>query len=269
MPAIELKELGLGYNGTQVLSDVTAEISEGMYVAVVGPNGAGKSTLLKALAGLIPPYQGKITVFGEQSGRQRTRIAYVPQREEVDWRFPVTVMDVALMGRYGHLGWFRRPGKLDRDIVLHSLAHLGIEGLANRQIGSLSGGQQQRVFLARALAQEPAILLLDEPFAGVDVTTKEIALDVLDGLHARGVTVLVSTHDLAQAASRFSHLLMLNHRLIAFGIPSEVLSATNLSATFGDQMLVYQDGSVVQAVFDYCCPPETEPHGGESLKYPE
>lgn len=253
-PVLEMIDLTLGYNGTLALNGVNAAIPEGAQVAVVGPNGAGKSTLFKALAGLIPAYAGEVRICGQPVGRQSKRLAYVPQREEIDWRFPVTVLDVVLMGRYGKLGWLRRPGAEDRAFSMRCLEQLGIGDLARRPIGELSGGQQQRVFLARALAQEPDILLLDEPFAGVDAPTKEATLGLLADLHARAITLLISTHDLALAASRFDHLMLLNHRLVAFGPPLAVLTPSALSATFGDQVFVYQEGGRILAVTDYCSP---------------
>lgn len=221
-------------------------------MAVVGPNGAGKSTLFKALVGLIPVRSGQILIHGQSLGHHQDCVAYVPQREEVDWRFPVTVADVVMMGRYGQIGWLRRPNASDRKIVMRSLEQMGIAHLANRPIGDLSGGQQQRAFLARALAQEPHILLMDEPFTGVDVTTQEATLELLDNLKHADVTVLVSTHDLNMAAQRFETILLLNRRLIAFGTPAEAFAPEAIKAAFAGQVL-FLDGAMV---VDECCPPD-------------
>jgi ABC-type Mn2+/Zn2+ transport system ATPase subunit len=249
---LELENVSVGYNGDIVLRDVNLQIVEGAQVAVVGPNGAGKSTLFKALAGLVPLRSGRVLVHCAPLGSHSDCIAYVPQREDVDWRFPVTVADVVMMGRYRRLGWLRRPGKHDLDVVMRSLGNLGIADLAYRPIGQLSGGQQQRVFLARALAQEPHILFMDEPFSGIDVATQEATLALLDHLKSQGVTVLVSTHDLTLAAARFEHVLLLNRRVIAFGPAAEALTAKALAEAFGSQVY-FLDGA---AVVDQCCPPE-------------
>lgn len=234
------------------LEDVSFQVEEGMRVAVVGPNGAGKSTLFKAMVGLLPLHAGDILIHGVPFGAHQECVAYVPQREQIDWRFPVTVNDVVLMGRYGSLGWLKRPGKHDREIVTRCLKQMGIANLAARSIDELSGGQQQRVFLSRALAQEPHILLMDEPFTGVDVTTQEATLALLDQLQAEHVTLIVSTHDLNLAAVHFDRVLLLNHRVIAYGAPSQVLTSENLLRAFGAQAL-YVEGKLI---VDECCPPE-------------
>jgi ABC-type Mn2+/Zn2+ transport system ATPase subunit len=254
-PAIEISDLTAGYGAAPVLVEVSLAISAGSQTAVVGPNGAGKSTLFKALVNMLPATNGQVLVDGQPLHQQLRKIAYVPQREEVDWRFPVTVLDVVLMGRYGRIGWLRRPGREDRAVALRCLEQIGITQLARSPIGALSGGQQQRVFLARALAQEPRILILDEPFAGVDSPTQEAVLELLASLRGHGVTLLVSTHDLALATSRFDSLLLLNRRVIAHGPPTEVISAETLSAAFGAQVLFYGSGGGLLAVADHCCPP--------------
>jgi ABC-type Mn2+/Zn2+ transport system ATPase subunit len=265
---LALRGVTVAYNGAPALSDVTMSVPHGGQVAVVGPNGAGKSTLFKTLVGLLRPRAGDITLFGDEPGRQADPIAYVPQREEIDWSFPVTVADVVMMGRYGRLGWLRRPGAADREIVARCLDELGVADLAGRAIGELSGGQQQRVFLARALAQEPHVLLLDEPFTGVDVSAKEALLVLLQRLRSRGITVLVSTHDMQTAASRFELVALLNGRLIAYGPPPAVFTPEHIGAAFGGQAL-FLDGMVV---IDQCCPGHVgdgeghrhshEPHAG-------
>jgi len=240
----------VAYGGRTVLDAVTMAVPHGGQVAVVGPNGAGKSTLFKALVGLAPLRSGSIELRDRDPGLKADPVAYVPQREEVDWSFPVTVSDVVMMGRFGHLGWLRRPRAVDRDVVAHSLEELGIAELAARPVGELSGGQQQRVFLARALAQEPHVLLLDEPFTGVDVGAKEALLDLLEGLRRRGITVLVSTHDMQTAAQRFELVALLNGRLLAYGKPAEVFTPEHIGAAFGGQAL-FLEGMVV---IDECCP---------------
>jgi ABC-type Mn2+/Zn2+ transport system ATPase subunit len=245
--------LSVAYNGKPVLCDVTFEVPVGTQVAVVGPNGAGKSTLFKALVGLVQPRAGRVLIHGVPYGQHLDCVAYVPQREEVDWRFPVNVADVVMMGRYGHLGWLRRPGPADRAAVARCLEQMRISDLANRTIGELSGGQQQRVFLARALAQEPHILLMDEPFTGVDVTTQDATLDLLDELKAQNVTVLVSTHDLNLAAQRFDRVLLLNHEVINYAQAPHAFTPQSLGLAFGGQVLFLDDGT---AVVDQCCPPD-------------
>jgi len=243
--AVEGLSLRYGSQASPALDDLSFRVPEGTRVALVGPNGAGKSTLFKAMVGLLRPQEGRVLVHGLPFGHDKDCVAYVPQREEVDWRFPVSVLDVVLMGRYARLGWFRRPGRADRAAAMDCLGRLGIGDLAGRPIGDLSGGQQQRVFLARALVQEPHILLLDEPFAGVDVTSQELVLDLLDDLRERRVTVIVATHDLQLAAERFEQVLLLNHRLLAFGPADEVFRAEQVKAAFGHQVLVLEGALLV------------------------
>ncbi len=247
---LALEGVNAGYDGRPALTDVTMSVPHGAQVAIVGPNGAGKSTLFKALVGLLPVKSGRILLHGRPPGGQTDPIAYVPQREEIDWGFPVTVHDVVMMGRYGRLGWLRRPREADREVVARCLEELGIADLERRAIGELSGGQQQRVFLARALAQEPHVLLLDEPFTGVDVSAREALLTLLARLRERSITVLVSTHDMETAARRFELVALLNKRLIAYGAPPDVFTPDHLTEAFGGQAL-FLDGMVV---IDQCCP---------------
>jgi manganese/iron transport system ATP-binding protein len=242
---LELQNASIGYGNKIVLHDLSFQVPHGARLAVVGPNGAGKSTLFKALVGLLPLTSGHILVNGESLGAHKDCIAYVPQREDVDWRFPVTVDDVVMMGRYGQMGWFSRPSSRDKQIVDKSLEQMGITNLADRSIGQLSGGQQQRAFLARALAQEPHILLMDEPFTGVDITTQEVTLNLLDHLREREVTTLISTHDLNLAASRFDLILLLNHRLIAYAEPGMAFQQKNLQEAFGNSLLIMKDGTML------------------------
>jgi ABC-type Mn2+/Zn2+ transport system ATPase subunit len=250
---LDVENISVAYNGAPVLREVTFQIPHGARVAVVGPNGSGKSTLFKVLVGLLPLREGRIFIHGKPLGTHQDCVAYIPQREEVDWRFPVSVLDVVLMGRYGRLKWLERPRRGDRAIVMKSLEQMGIANLAGQSIRDLSGGQQQRVFLARALAQEPHIFLMDEPFTGVDATTQEATLELLDHLRSKQVTVLISTHDLNLAATRFDSILLLNRRLIAFGSPNEVLRQEHLAQAFGSSLLVTEAGALL---VDECCPPE-------------
>jgi len=233
------------YAERAALENVSFCVPVGTKVAVIGPNGAGKSTLFKALVGLLTLQKGSILIHGLPVGHHNDCVAYVPQREEVDWHFPVTVSDVVMMGRYGRLGWLKRPGKEDREAVAGCLEKLGIVDLGSLPIDSLSGGQQQRVFLARALVQEPHIVLMDEPFTGVDISTQEATLALFDQLKEQNVTVLISTHDLSLAASHFDEVLLLNHRLIACGPPHEALTSQTITEAFGGQVLVLNGAVVV------------------------
>ncbi len=247
---LELKDVTVRYGARFALDAVSFGVPQGAQAAVVGPNGAGKSTLFKAMVGLLPMVSGQVLLHGQLRADYKEPVAYVPQREEVDWRFPVTVFDVVAMGRYGRGKWLKRLTSADRRTVRESLDRMDVADLAHRPIGELSGGQQQRVFLARALAQEPHVLLLDEPFTGVDVSTREATLELLSGLRANGVTVLVSTHDLDLAASRFDVVVLLNRRLIHAGPPREVFTEEHLHEAFGGQMVVV-DGRMI--VVDQCC----------------
>jgi ABC-type Mn2+/Zn2+ transport system ATPase subunit len=247
---LELREASVYYGERAALRSVTLTILRGAQVAIIGPNGAGKSTLFKALVGLVPLREGEILMHDPLAAERGHPVAYVPQREEVDWRFPVTVQDVVAMGRYGRGSWLRKLSAGDREAVRFSLEKLGVADLAKRPIGELSGGQQQRVFLARAIAQEPQILLLDEPFTGVDIATREATFTLLNDLKERGVTVLVSTHDLEMAAGRFDQVVLLNGRLVSSGTPQQVFTEANLQEAFGGQMVVV-DGKCI--VVDQCC----------------
>lgn len=247
MPGVlRVENLTVGYNGKQALVDVTFGVQPGERVAVVGPNGAGKTTLFKVLVGLLHPQSGRILTDGAEIG-------YVTQRSSVDWSFPVSVHDVVMMGRVGKMGWFRWQRPSDRDVVRRSLAQVGMSDYADRQIGELSGGQQQRVFIARALAQEATILLMDEPFAGVDVPSQEAIVEMLDRLRQRSVTVLVSTHDLNLAAEHFDRLALLNRRLIAFGPPREAITREFLAAAYGGQAVWHGDDYAVVLGDIGCC----------------
>ena len=252
---LELENVTVTYNGHPALQEVTFQVPHGAQVAVVGANGAGKSTLFKALVGLLPVRGGRILIHGQPLGSHHDCVAYVPQREDVEWRFPVTVEDVVMMGRFRRQGWLKRASPQDRAAVASSLEQMGIAPLAKRSIGALSGGQQQRAFLARALAQEPHILLMDEPFTGVDIATQEATLDLLVQLKTQQVTIMISTHDLNLAARHFDRVLLLHRRVVAFGSPAEVLTTQALSEAFGGQVLMLENGAVV---VDDCCNPEDE-----------
>jgi manganese/iron transport system ATP-binding protein len=252
---LEFDHVTVSYNGKAVLEDISFDVPHGASVAVVGPNGAGKSTLFKALVGLLPLQNGQIRIHDLPLRQHQDCVAYIPQREEVDWRFPVTVQDVVMMGRLGKFGWFGHYTPRDRQVVAQSLEELGIADLAKRAIGELSGGQQQRVFLARALAQEPHILLMDEPFTGVDIRTQEVTLHLLDDLKQKQVTVLVSTHDLKMASERFELAALLNHRLVAFGSPETVFNTEHISEAFSH--VIFVNGN---AVVDDCCGGDDHEH---------
>ncbi len=242
---IWLSDVTAGYGDRVALEHVDLAIETGTLLAVVGPNGAGKSTLLKVMAGLLRPWAGRVEVLGAPAGREARRIAYVPQAELVDWAFPVTVRDVVMMGRYPALGVLRRPGAADHRAVDAALEQVGMAGHRGTQIGSLSGGQRRRVFLARALAAEPDVFLLDEPVTGVDATTQEDLMDILEAQARRGKTIVATTHDLACAAQRFQSVLAVNRTVIAHGPSSLVLDPDVLARTYGGHLLVLGGQAVV------------------------
>ncbi len=247
------RQLRRAPNGKQwALQNLTFRVDSGARVAVVGPNGAGKSTLFKVIAGTLKPDAGTIHVFGHEPHRHIC-IAYVPQRNQIDWSFPVTVEDVVMMGRIGQIGLFRRPHKRDRQHVQHSLERVNSAYLARKQIGELSGGQQQRVFIARALAQEAELLLLDEPFTGLDAPSQETIFSALQRLHEDGVTLMVATHDLNMAAETFEQVMLLNRELVAYGPPQAVLTTPNLLRAYGGQMHVLPTAEGDLLLADTCC----------------
>lgn len=227
-----------GYGDRPAIENVDLAVEAGSLLAVVGPNGAGKSTLLKVMAGLLPAWSGRVEVLGGSPGREARRVAYVPQAETVDWAFPVTVSDVVMMGRYPALGPLRRPGVADKRHVDEALEKVGMAEHRRTQIGRLSGGQRRRVFLARALAADPALYLLDEPVTGIDATTQEDLMDILDAESRRGRTVVATTHDLAAAAERFHRVAAINKTVIADGPASLILDPDILSRTYGGHLLV-------------------------------
>ncbi|MBI2846803.1 MAG: metal ABC transporter ATP-binding protein [Chloroflexi bacterium] len=236
--ALEVKGLWVGYDKHPALEDVSFSVRAGEMVGVVGPNGAGKSTLFKVILGLRRAWRGTIQVAGMEAKSGRHLLGYMPQMELVDWQFPVTVFDVVMMGRYGRLGLFHRPMRKDRDAVLSCLEQVGMQDLAGRQIGELSGGQQRRAFIARALAQEPEVLLLDEPMAGLDAAAQHDFLVLLDTLRQQDKTILVATHDLSCVATSFDKALCLNRRVIALGSPRDVLTMEILYATYQSHLLL-------------------------------
>lgn len=229
--AVEVRDLEVAYDATRALHDVTFGVQSGTMTAVVGPNGAGKSTLLKAILRLLPS-RGDVRVLGADVERVRARVAYVPQRGDVDWTFPITVAGTALLGTYPRLGLLKRPRRRHREHALAMLDQVGMADLADRPIGELSGGQQQRVFLARALAQNAELVLLDEPFVGVDATSEALIVRILHALRASGTTILAVHHDLATAPEYFSHALLLNRTVIACGPTSSVLTPELLAQTY-------------------------------------
>ncbi|RME76252.1 MAG: metal ABC transporter ATP-binding protein [Planctomycetota bacterium] len=235
-PPIEVHDMTVAYGDKPVLWDVDLTLPEGKLIGIVGPNGAGKSTLIKAILGLVPLSSGWIKIYGQPYRKQRGRVGYVPQRESVDWDFPVDVLDVVLMGTYGRLGWFRRPGRRERAQARAALKQVDLLPFAHRQIRQLSGGQQQRVFLARALCQDAQIYLMDEPFASVDAATERAILRVLQQLRERGRTVVVIHHDLQTVAQYFDWLVLLNMRVIAQGPTETVLTEDNLARTYGGRL---------------------------------
>jgi manganese/iron transport system ATP-binding protein len=260
MPILEVADLTMRYEAGIALDAVSFELCVGERVAVVGPNGAGKSTLFKIIAGVLQPSEGAVDVYG-QSPHGHICIAYVPQRSQVNWDFPVNVTDVVMMGRVGKMGLFRHPSSRDRKIVHEALSIVNLSHLAERQIRELSGGQQQRMFIARALAQEAELVLMDEPLTGLDATSQHTIFEILEQLQHRGVTVMVALHDLQLAAENFDRVMLLNIRLIGFGSPLEALSSDNLLEAYGGhlQLLPAENGWL--AVSDTCCD-EGESHNG-------
>ncbi len=239
--AFKVSHLTVSYGNVPALLDISLEIPPGKLVGVVGPNGSGKSTLIKAMLGFIKPDFGTVEVFGHDIARYKNHIAYVPQRRGVDWDFPITVREVAVMGRYGMRRWWQNLTTEDYQRADESLAKVRMTRYAHRQIGQLSGGQQQRVFLARALTQDAEILLLDEPFTGVDVATEEAILEVLKELKSQGRTVVVVHHDLSTATEYFDLLILLNQRLYGFGPPTDVLEPELLGEVYEGNMKIFAE----------------------------
>jgi manganese/iron transport system ATP-binding protein len=230
---LEIQQLAVNYRGVLGLDEISFSVEPGQVVGIIGPNGAGKSTMLKAMMGLVPITKGYVKYCTCPLCQQRERVAYLPQRSQIDWDYPVTVWNVVMMARTRYLGWFRSPGQSDRRFVKAALAQVEMDHLVDRRIGELSGGQQQRVFLARALAQQADLYLLDEPFTGVDQKTAAVMLQVFAELRSQNKIVLISSHNWAQALTQTDRLLLLNQRLIADGTPEQVMTAANLRQAYG------------------------------------
>lgn len=248
-PIIKVNSVTVHYDTGIALDSVSFELPRATRLAIVGPNGAGKSTLLKAIAGLISPNRGEIQVFGNNPG-EHICIAYIPQRSQVDWQFPVSVRDVVMMGRIGKLGLLKRPGNKDWSLVERALEQVNLSHLSKRQISELSGGQQQRMFIARALAQEAELMLMDEPLTGLDMGSQEDIFALLSLLRQEGVTILVSLHDLQIASTHFDSVVLLNRQLIGFGSPEQVFSLENLSKAYDNQAAQFVS---LAAIDDSCC----------------
>lgn len=239
--ALQVHQLTVNYDKTPILWDISLEVPCGKIVGVIGPNGAGKTTFIKTALGLVQPISGKIEFFGKPLTEVRRRIAYVPQRESVDWDFPITVRDLVMMGRYGALGLCKWPRKADVAAVDHYLELMGMSAYADRQISQLSGGQQQRTFIARALVQEADIYFMDEPFAGIDIATETVIMNTLHQLKAKGKTVFIVHHDLNTVETYFDWLIMLNMRLVACGSVTEVFNSDTLNMTYGKSYALFDE----------------------------
>ncbi len=241
VPVLQVNQLSVNYGKTAALWDVSLKVPSGKLIGIVGPNGAGKSTFLQTVLGLIAPISGNVLFFGQPLKKVRLRVAYVPQRQCVDWDFPITVRDLVLMGRYGKLGWLRWPRQADYVAAEHYLDMLGMLPYADRQISQLSGGQQQRVFIARALLQEADVYFMDEPFAGIDSATEAVILDILRQLRAKNKTIFVVHHGLNHVESYFDWLIILNMRLIACGEVKDVFNAETLYAAYGKNCALFDE----------------------------
>lgn len=238
-PVLEVRNLTVAYNNALVLWDINVSIPRGTLLAIVGPNGAGKTTLIKTILGFMHPIAGRIFIFGKPYSRHARHIAYVPQRSAVDWDFPASVFDMVLMGRYGHLGWIKRPRKEDKEKAWQALEAVGLTSYAQRPIGQLSGGQQQRGFLARALVQDAPIYLMDEPFVGVDMATEKIMVSLLKKLRDTGKTIIIVHHDLQTVREYFDSVLLLNRTCIAYGPVNKVLVPEYVCAAYDEQRIFY------------------------------
>ena len=258
-PILRINDLTVRFVGSLALDRISFELPKAERLAVVGPNGAGKSTLFKVIAGVLKPSKGQVHVFGSEPDGHIC-IAYVPQRSQVDWTFPVNVADTVMMGRIGKMGLFRQPRAHDWEVVNQALEVVNLSHLARRQISQLSGGQQQRMFIARALAQEAELMLMDEPLAGLDVASQEDIFIIMDTLQKRAVTMLVAMHDLKQAAERFDRVMLLNHRILGLGSPDEVFSTDKLASAYGGHLHLMPSEDGVLIVSDTCCEGDEEPH---------
>lgn len=251
-PILRVTDLTVKYDSHIAINDVSFELKKGERLAVVGPNGAGKSTLFKVIAGVLRPSQGQVHVYGHAPDGHIC-IAYIPQRSQVDWSFPVNVTDVVMMGRIGKLKLFHQARARDWEVVRRSLEVVGMTGYAHRQISQLSGGQQQRMFIARALAQEAELMLMDEPLTGLDVPAQEEIFRILQQLHQQGVTVMIALHDLKMAAERFERVMLLQRRLLGLGAPEEVFQPEKLVAAYGGHLHLVATNDGLLALSDSCC----------------
>lgn len=234
MNAIEIKHLNVSYYEQLVLNDVNLNIPKGVMCAISGPNGAGKTTLVKSILNFIPHLTGSIKINGKDLKQEIDNISYVPQKESVNWQFPTTVSDVVLMGTYRELGWFKRPGKTQKDKANQAMKQLGILDLANKEIASLSGGQQQRVFLARMLCQDADIIFLDEPLVGIDKKSEQIIMNILNQLKEEGKTIIVVHHDLATIEKYFDYLVLVNHKIVTSGYVKDIFTPDNVNLAYGE-----------------------------------
>lgn len=234
MNAIEIKHLNVSYYDHLVLNDINLNIPKGVMCAISGPNGAGKTTLVKSILNFIPHLTGSIKISGKDLKKEIDNISYVPQKESVNWQFPTTVSDVVLMGTYRELGWFKRPGKTQKDKANQAMKQLGILDLANKEIASLSGGQQQRVFLARMLCQEADIIFLDEPLVGIDKKSEQIIMNILNQLKEEGKTIIVVHHDLATIEKYFDYLVLVNHKIVTSGYVKDIFTPDNINQAYGE-----------------------------------
>jgi manganese/iron transport system ATP-binding protein len=259
-PILRVEHLSVEYQSGLALDDISFELHTGERLAVVGPNGAGKSTLFKVIAGVLQSSRGLVEIAGHEPGGHNC-IAYVPQRSQVDWNFPATVADVIMMGRIGKLGFMRWPGKQDWKLVRDVLETVNLEDYAGRQISQLSGGQQQRMFIARALAQEAELMLMDEPLSGLDMPAQEDIFNIMDKLRERGVTVAVALHDIQTASERFDSVMLLNRRLVSLGTPEVAFSAKNLLQAYGGHLRLVPTPDGLAAVGDSCCDDGEHTHG--------
>jgi manganese/iron transport system ATP-binding protein len=259
-PILKLEGVSIDFAGNLALENISFQLQQGERVAIIGPNGAGKSTLFNVIAGVLSPSAGQTHIYGSSPGRHIC-VAYVPQRSQVDWRFPVNVADVVMMGRVGKLGLFRWPGRKEWELAYEALDLVGMTHLARRQIGELSSGQQQRVFIARALVQEAELMLMDEPLTGLDVKSQEDIFTIFEKLRRRNVTIMVAIHDLNLAAERFDRLMLLNQRIIGFGRASEVFTPKLLSLAYKGSMRLIETSNGAVVVSDTCC------GGGEEQQY--
>ena len=245
--ALTVDDLTVAYHSKPAIWDIDLDVPEGVLMAIVGPNGAGKSTLIKAVLNLIPRAAGTVAFYGKPYERARSLVGYVPQRGSVDWDFPTSVLDVVTMGLYGALGWFRRPGRKERDLALFALEQVGLMDYMDRQISQLSGGQQQRTFLARALVQDAQIYFMDEPFAAVDAVTERAIVNILRQLKDRGKTVLVVHHDLQTVEDYFDWTTLLNVEIIDSGPTAKVFTPENLQKTYGGRVAYLHEGQLIAA----------------------